>query len=237
MPPMVKIPKRSDMYQPPQTKKKNFQPPVSRATQTEHGVRIQATVVRSDEAKAFFVHILFQSPGATRETIGVSRCTTNRKREIAWKWQMCFLLATRKNGGSGEKSKLAENWKVQVSPMAWHALARYLIGIILNQTAAGRERQGHQVPSQGTHDPEPKYLRSDVSKQVSYKPWYLDGETKNLHLSRDIRIYCTQKSPAAPLGPPCLLNFSWASPVGALGIARVQQGEDSSSSLHDDSDA
>lgn len=85
MPPMVKIPKRSDMYQPPQTKKKNFQPPVSRATQTEHGVRIQATVVRSDEAKAFFVHILFQSPGATRETIGVSRCTTNRKREIAWK--------------------------------------------------------------------------------------------------------------------------------------------------------
>lgn len=110
MPPMVKIPKRSDMYQPPQTKNKNFQPPPV-PPKLNTVLRIQATVVRSDEAKAFFVHILFQSPGAAKpaglagvqptgngKSPGNDRCLIFTGDQKEWT-----------NGGSGEKSKLAEN--------------------------------------------------------------------------------------------------------------------------------
>ena len=180
----------------------------SRATQTEHWVRMGPNP--SDRRQEWWSQSLFRSHTFSiswgRETSGLAgvQPTGNGKSPGN---DRCVLLATRKNGGSGEKSKLAENWKVQVSPMAWHALARYLIGIILNQNGCRKRAPRPPVPI-------PRYPRSrteisqiwwsDVSKQVSHKPWYLDGETKNiknLHLSRDIRIYCTQKSPAAPLGP------------------------------------
>ena len=238
MPPMVKIPKRSDMYQPPQTKSKNFQPPPV-PPKLNTVLRIQATVVRSDEAKAFFVHILFQSPG--RETSGVSRCTTNRKREIAWKWQMFnFYWRPERMDQWRIRGKVETCWELKSPGLPNGMACARSLSHRNHPEPNGCRKRAPRLPG-----PIPRYPRSrteisqiwwsDASKQVSHKPWYLDGETKNLHLSRDIRIYCTQKSPAAPLGPPCLLNFSWASPV--LGIARVQQGEDSSSFLHDDSDA
>ena len=207
MPPMVKIPKRSDMYQPPQTKNKNFQPPPvpPKLNTGSEWVRIQATVVRSDEAKAFFVHILFQSPGAAKPAgLAGVQPTGNGKSPGN---DRCVLLATRKNGGSGEKSNLLRIEKSR-SPNGM-ACARSL------SHRNHPEPNGCRKRAPRPPVPIPRYPRSrteisqiwwsDVSKQVSHKPWYLDGETKNIKKPASIKGYSDllypKKSCCAP-GPP-----------------------------------